>query len=125
MPKKKYKCDNCEAQWSEHGLVLAVSTGTIKLFPDIPKLSERLEPGGIVPAFECPDCGALAYPVTVEEVDPYVANAGTRCPFCDSDQVEGDTITMGAGSANQEMGCLDCDKAWQAQYKLTGYVERT
>ncbi|MCV7247671.1 hypothetical protein H7J07_05460 [Mycobacterium koreense] len=29
----------------------------------IPDLDERLEPGGVVPAGECPSCGALAYVV--------------------------------------------------------------
>jgi hypothetical protein len=31
------------------------------VFPDIPGLVERLEPGCVVPAGECPACGALAY----------------------------------------------------------------
>lgn len=26
------------------------------------RLQERLDPGGVVPAGECPECGALAYP---------------------------------------------------------------
>ena len=34
------------------------------VYPDIPQLLSRLEPGGAVPLCECPDghCGALVYP---------------------------------------------------------------
>jgi hypothetical protein len=30
---------------------------------DVERLAERIDPGGMVPAGECPDCGALAYPL--------------------------------------------------------------
>lgn len=30
-------------------------------------LHERLDPGGVVPAGECPLCGALAYPIDKKE----------------------------------------------------------
>ena len=45
------KCDNCN--W----------TGRDDETAHIRKYSERVTPGGIAPAGECPDCGALAYPV--------------------------------------------------------------
>ena len=32
-------------------------------FATIPSLNERIEPGGMVPICECPECGALAYPL--------------------------------------------------------------
>lgn len=31
------------------------------VFPDIPDLLQRVEPGGEVPSGECPKCGALCY----------------------------------------------------------------
>ena len=34
-----------------------------RVFPDIPDLLSRIGPGGMVPSGECPDCGALVYPV--------------------------------------------------------------
>lgn len=43
------ECDNC--LWTGH---------TDELRP-IQDLAERVTPGGIVPAGECPECGALAY----------------------------------------------------------------
>jgi hypothetical protein len=52
-------CDNCGRRYQdEHELV--------HVFPDIPGLVERLDPGGIVPAGECVACGALVY----QEVKP-------------------------------------------------------
>ncbi|NQT93236.1 MAG: hypothetical protein HQ559_10780 [Lentisphaerae bacterium] len=47
-------CDNCGKSWTDYELEHA--------FPDIPGLTERIEPGGTVPAGECPTCGALVYP---------------------------------------------------------------
>ncbi len=50
------RCDNCWALFKDEGKLASV-------FPDIPGLLSRIEPGGIVPAGECPDCGALVYSV--------------------------------------------------------------
>lgn len=49
------ECDNCSRRWDETTLKVR--------FPDIPGMMERIEPGGTVPAGECPECGALVYPV--------------------------------------------------------------
>ena len=47
-------CDNCSRRYR--------SVKSLKLvFPDIPDLLQRIEPGGEVPAGECPKCGALVY----------------------------------------------------------------
>lgn len=48
------QCDNCGKSWTDYELE--------NQFPNIPDLTERIEPGGIVPAGECPTCGALVYP---------------------------------------------------------------
>jgi len=52
-------CDNCGRRFED-------DTKLRHIFPDIPDLLTRLDPGGTVPAGECPDCGALVYP----EADP-------------------------------------------------------
>jgi len=39
-------------------------------FATITDLNERIEPGGMVPACECPKCGSLAYPATKMGGDP-------------------------------------------------------
>jgi hypothetical protein len=47
----QYACDNCENIWPYDRLEA------------IADLTERIEAGGVVPAGECPVCGALCYPV--------------------------------------------------------------
>jgi len=44
------RCDNCD---------LVFPYGKLK---DIENIYLRVEPGGIMPAGECPECGALCYP---------------------------------------------------------------
>lgn len=55
-PVTNLRCDNCWALFKGTGKLARV-------FPDIPGLLSRIEPGGMVPAGECPDCGALVYPL--------------------------------------------------------------
>ncbi len=50
-----FKCDNCDQRFDHEDQLK-------HLFPDIPDLLQRLDVGGIVPAGECPLCGALVYP---------------------------------------------------------------
>lgn len=53
MEETAYYCDNCgDAAWISDSV-----------YPDIPNLLERMEPGGIVPAGECQRCGSFVYPV--------------------------------------------------------------
>jgi len=48
------RCDNCGKRYErDHQLK--------RVWPDIPGLTERLDVGGVVPAGECVDCGALVY----------------------------------------------------------------
>ena len=49
-----HECDNCGEEW-----VLAE-------LAEAKDLSERVDPGGEMPSGECPDCGALCYPVDEE-----------------------------------------------------------
>jgi len=51
----KVKCDNCGFETNQVNLKVSLA--------DIPDLGKRLDPGGVVPAGECPKCGALTYPV--------------------------------------------------------------
>lgn len=47
------KCDNCD--WTGDEAVLRCNLTTT------PDLNFRLEPGSVVPAGECPECGSFAY----------------------------------------------------------------
>lgn len=44
-----FECDNCGRFWAQHDL------------KDSPDLYERMDPGGPMPAGDCPDCGAFCY----------------------------------------------------------------
>ena len=55
------KCDNCGKTYDDEDQLKHV-------YPDIPGLLLRLEPGGIVPTGECPACGALVYSATTMRV---------------------------------------------------------
>jgi len=48
-------CKDCQKTWNEKELD--------NVFPGIPDLADRLEPGDQVPVGECPDCGALTFNV--------------------------------------------------------------
>ncbi len=52
------RCDNCHGLWLDSEL------------EEPKRLTERLDPGGVVPRGECPECGALSYPVKAWEIDP-------------------------------------------------------
>lgn len=46
-----HECDNCLEEWT-----------TDDLLP-VKDLAQRVDPGGRMPAGECPDCGCLCYPL--------------------------------------------------------------
>ena len=48
-------CGNCEKVWDEKNLVPLWRCSD---------LGERLTPGSVTPAGECPECGAFCYPKT-------------------------------------------------------------
>lgn len=114
-----HRCDNCGKVHSDITLVEAKD------------LSMRTEPGGVIPSGECSDCGALCYPIVFEESNhedgsmsdqEYVEKGGCTCPFCGSDDIEGGPFNADAGYATQEVSCNECDRSWEDQYKLTGYI---
>jgi hypothetical protein len=46
----KHICDNCGKKWDLRSVVYAKS------------MNQRVDPGGVMPSGECPECGALCYP---------------------------------------------------------------
>jgi hypothetical protein len=51
----QHKCDNCDTLWDETSLV------------PVEHLTERVDPGGIMPSGQCPECHALCYPCDERE----------------------------------------------------------
>jgi len=58
-------------------------------------------------------------PMTSEE---YVASGGIRCPYCDHDDVHGDSIEVNVDGAWQDCYCPECENSWTDEYKLSGYT---
>jgi len=65
-PESQHCCDGCGA------FVLGKS-----LLP-IQDIEQRVEPGGMVPSGECPDCGALCYPVSGKPETKTPAKTGKK-----------------------------------------------
>jgi DNA uptake protein ComE-like DNA-binding protein len=52
----------------------------------------------------------------------YIEQGGTVCPFCKSQDIEGQEVNINAGSAWQEVSCNQCSQEWQDIYTLNGYA---
>ena len=53
----------------------------------------------------------------------YVAKLGTRCPVCQSTQLEGGSVNIDGGVASQDIWCKTCGASWNDTYTLTGYTD--
>ena len=62
-------CDNCGKTYADDSELTCV-------YPDIPDLLARIEPGGTVPYGECPNCGCLVYNEPESEPEMH------RCLVC-------------------------------------------
>lgn len=51
----------------------------------------------------------------------YVENGKGKCPWCESDQITGDSVVIDEGMALQDCTCDDCGAGWTDIYKLAGY----
>lgn len=97
VPDSVHACDNCN---------LVHKATALK---GIDSFLERLEPGGVVPSGECPDCGALCYPVeTVQEHRKRqrarkLAECDTCSEYCGSAVVQ---PCYACGEAT----CMDCSR---------------
>ena len=53
-----------------------------------------------------------------EHVKKYLDEGGTRCPYCQSYDIIGESWEAGAGEAWHEMRCEACGESWEDQYGL-------
>lgn len=61
-----------------------------------------------------------------EKIDPIQAKylaALNSCPFCGSEDVEGDFVETDSSEAWQPVTCNNCGKGWNDLYKLVGFEE--
>jgi hypothetical protein len=110
MPDSLHICENCGD--TMHGW---------ELHP-ICDLSQRLDPGSEVPSGQCPHCQALTYKYDI--VQKYVRHLGTRCPFCQSQDIQAQPLSGDAvehGRFTQDVVCLRCKCKWTDVYKLAEF----
>ncbi len=61
--------------------------------------------------------------MTILTSDQYAALEGAVCPFCQAEDLSGDSIEIIGGEAVQDITCHDCHRSWTDMYKLYGYEE--
>ena len=62
--------------------------------------------------------------LTNEQQRQYVSDDGGRCPYCRSDQIEGNGgFDFEGGRVFQEVSCLDCNERWMDVYTLSNVIE--
>lgn len=57
--------------------------------------------------------------MTDEQKQNYLDCGGVFCPFCQSHDIEGQSIDVEEGLATQEMHCNECEEDWTDVYKLS------
>jgi len=58
-----------------------------------------------------------------KDIEKYIDRCGLHCPYCDSLDIKGGFVQIDAGSAWQEIECLDCGKLWKDIYRLVDIEE--
>lgn len=56
--------------------------------------------------------------LTDEMRKEYLENFGTRCPFCDSENIESFDWDYGTGEVWSRVRCNDCKEKWVDVYRL-------
>jgi predicted Zn-ribbon and HTH transcriptional regulator len=62
----------------------------------------------------------MSEPLTEEQTERYLA-ASHRCPYCQSENIEGDaSFDFSGDDIRKNIECLDCGKQWIDTYSLSG-----
>jgi hypothetical protein len=64
-----------------------------------------------------------AIELSPEQKAAYVSGGGLKCPFCQSDNLEGGSLDVAGPVVRAEATCLDCDAEWIDVYTLSGIDE--
>jgi len=72
-------------------------------------------------ACECVECKFVGPTSGFLISERYVRSGGTKCPVCDSDNIENKAnLEADNGIDWQDVECMDCNATWRDEYKLTG-----
>lgn len=61
--------------------------------------------------------------LTNEQAQNYLKNRGSSCPFCGSDQIQGDSVEVHDGRVYQSVQCLKCGEGWHDGYTLDSVAD--
>lgn len=54
--------------------------------------------------------------------EEYVACGGSKCPYCGSEDITGESFEAQGEECSQEISCNECGKSWVDIYKLSGFL---
>ena len=57
---------------------------------------------------------------TKQQVQEYLRSGGSRCPYCQSEEIEAGWADFEADGCWQMVHCLACGQSWQDMYQLVG-----
>ncbi len=60
--------------------------------------------------------------LTEKQKEHYLTHSA-HCPFCGSDDILGEHVTIDCGGAYQEVSCIQCKRRWYDTYTLTSVEE--
>mgnify|MGYP001565147231 CR=1 FL=1 len=63
--------------------------------------------------------------LTPKDIKRYVNKGFSKCPFCKSDDIQGDSIEVDGHSVWQEIECMNCQAEWTDIYTLTNMEVRS
>ena len=58
--------------------------------------------------------------MTEEQKEKYLKQAGTKCTYCESEDLLASGITNDSSCAWENITCETCHKEWTDEYTLTG-----
>ncbi len=61
-------------------------------------------------------------PITLLNDAQYVANQGLCCPSCHCTDIEGGSVNISGVTAEQNVGCNNCNAEWTDTYRLQGFT---
>lgn len=56
--------------------------------------------------------------ISSEQVEKYVQQRGTCCPYCDREDRGGGFVEIDTGTAWQDVSCFGCGNSWRDIYHL-------
>jgi len=60
--------------------------------------------------------------LTLQDQYEYINGNTNLCPYCKSENIEGDLMQPDVAGATQKVTCLDCGHRWMDELTITGII---